>query len=62
MVSNVQGTSFNKINMKWRLLTTKEKYYYVVRMICEKLSKPFYVIGNSATDKLNKSYFKALTK
>ena len=44
--------------MKWKLLKTREKYYYIVWLVCKFLVKPFYWLGNLSVDKLNKSYYK----
>ena len=43
--------------MKFEILTIKEKFYYIVWTICKILTKPFYIIGNWAVDRLNKSYY-----
>lgn len=47
--------------MKTNLLTPKELFYYSVRTVCMVIAFPFQKVGNWATDRLNKSYYK-LTK
>ena len=40
-----------------RQMTIKEKSLYAIWWICKILTKPFYIIGNLAVDKLNKNYY-----
>jgi len=44
-----------------RTYNTKEQFYYLVWFLCEKLVWLPMKIGNSAVDKLNKSYFNIKT-
>jgi len=44
--------------MKWKHLNNKEKMYYLIRTICIVFGYLPQEIGNWATDKLNKSYYK----
>ncbi len=42
---------------KPKSMTIKEECLYAIYRTCEILYKPFYLIGNWASDKLNKSYY-----
>jgi len=43
--------------MKPKYMTIKENILYFIWRLCGILTKPFYIVGNWAGDKLNKSYY-----